>query len=98
MKTVKYVEVSVMLLGVFAFYTGSFVLMCMVLGFMATQSAFFSPAKYGYIPEVCPPSAISNANGWMEMTTFTSIIFGVGVTGVLFDSMKKMLTSSLFTV
>ena len=89
MKTVKYVEVGVMLLGVFAFYTGSFVLMCMVLGFMATQSAFFSPAKYGYIPEVCPPTAISNANGWMEMTTFTSIIFGVGVTGVLFDLHEK---------
>jgi acyl-[acyl-carrier-protein]-phospholipid O-acyltransferase/long-chain-fatty-acid--[acyl-carrier-protein] ligase len=54
-----------------------------VLFFMATQSAFFGPAKYGILPEMLRDRDLPRANGFMLMTTFLAIIFGTAVAGVL---------------
>ena len=54
-----------------------------VLFFMAAQSAFFGPAKYGILPEMLRDSDLPRANGFMLMTTFLAIIFGTAVAGVL---------------
>jgi len=54
-----------------------------VLFLMATQSTFFGPAKYGYIPEQCEKEAITAANSWVGMTTFLSIILGTTAGGIL---------------
>ncbi len=83
MRIVKFAEIAVMLLGVLAFYLSNLNLMLMVLFLMAAQSTFFSPAKYGYIPEACRPEVVTKANGWVEMTTFLAIILGTVVTGLL---------------
>ncbi len=83
MRIVKFAEIAIMLFGAMAFFIDSVWLMFIMLFLMASQSTFFSPAKYGYIPEICDPHAVSKANGWVEMSTFLSIILGTAVTGFL---------------
>ena len=50
--------------------------MLVVLFLMAAQATFFSPAKYGIVPEVLPDAALSRANGLLEMSTFAAIVIG----------------------
>lgn len=83
MRTVKFAEIAVMLIGALAFYLASLNLMLIVLFLMAAQSTFFSPAKYGYIPEACEPAAVTKANSVVSMSTFFAIILGTAVTGLL---------------
>ena len=40
-------------------------------------AAAYSPAKYGILTELLPPSQLVKANGWIEGLTITSIILGV---------------------
>lgn len=81
----KCFEVVVMGLGLGAFWAGRLDLMLGVLFLMALQSTFFSPAKYGILPEIVPPSGLSRANGWLEMSTFVAIILGTAIGSVLFS-------------
>jgi len=46
-------------------------------------AAAYSPAKYGILTELLPPSQLVKANGWIEGLTITSIILGVLVGGQL---------------
>jgi MFS family permease len=74
-----------MVLAVPALLTGRLDLQMLVLFLMATQSTFFSPAKYGIVPEVVPEHEISRANGLLEMSTFAAIILGTSLGGELFE-------------
>ncbi len=56
-----------------------------VLFLMAVQSTFFSPAKYGIVPEVLPASELSRANGLLEMSTFVAIVLGTVLGGEVFE-------------
>ena len=40
-------------------------------------AAAYSPAKYGILTELLPPSQLVKANGWIEGLTITSILLGV---------------------
>lgn len=46
-------------------------------------AAAYSPAKYGILTELLPPSQLVKANGWIEGLTIMSIIFGVVLGGQL---------------
>ena len=46
-------------------------------------AAAYSPAKYGILTELLPPSQLVKANGWIEGLTIASIILGVLVGGQL---------------
>ncbi|MFZ4551209.1 MAG: lysophospholipid transporter LplT [Aquabacterium sp.] len=46
-------------------------------------AAAYSPAKYGILTELLPPSQLVKANGWIEGLTITSIILGVVMGGQL---------------
>jgi acyl-[acyl-carrier-protein]-phospholipid O-acyltransferase/long-chain-fatty-acid--[acyl-carrier-protein] ligase len=81
----KCFEIIVMGLGLAAFLIGRIELMLGVLFLMALQSTFFSPAKYGILPEILPPGDLSRANGWLEMSTFVAIILGTAIGSVLFS-------------
>ena len=69
-------EVAAMAVGIVAFMNGRLEWMLVVLFLIATQSAFFSPAKYGIVPEIVPERALSRANGLLEMSTFAAIVLG----------------------
>src|SRR5207237_6238163 len=67
------------------FYFGHLQITYAVLFLIALQATFFSPAKYGILPEVLPDRDLSRANGLLEMSTFVAIVLGTAVGGYLFD-------------
>ncbi len=87
----KLLEVGAMALGCLALWTGHMALMLTVLFLMSLQSALFSPAKYGIIPEIVPPTALSRVNGIIEMTTFLAIILGTTIGSILFTTWQTHL-------
>ncbi len=87
----KFLEMGAMVLGCLALWTGNMALMLTVLFLMSLQSALFSPAKYGIIPEVVPATALSRVNGVIEMTTFLAIILGTTIGSILFTTWQTHL-------
>ncbi len=81
-------EMLAMLIAIFAFQSGDLTYLLVTFFFLATHSAFFSPAKYGLLPEVCKPEDLPMANGILEMTTNLAILSG-SVSGVLIYSVFK---------
>ncbi|MFA5680051.1 MAG: lysophospholipid transporter LplT [Hydrogenophaga sp.] len=58
-------------------------------------AAAYSPAKYGILTELLPPSQLVKANGWIEGLTIASIILGVLFGGQLVGpGMSSLLAST----
>jgi acyl-[acyl-carrier-protein]-phospholipid O-acyltransferase/long-chain-fatty-acid--[acyl-carrier-protein] ligase len=87
----KILEVVVMALGMIALAAGYLAAAYAVLFVMALHSTFFSPAKYGILPEALPESHLSRANGLLEMSTFVAIVAGTAAGGYLFDVWRDRL-------
>lgn len=81
----KIAELVIMLVGTVAILTKSVPFMLVTLFLMASQSTFFSPAKYGSLPNLVHEKRISEANGYFSMTTMIACIAGTGIGGVLFE-------------
>ncbi|MCK5707506.1 MAG: MFS transporter [Candidatus Aureabacteria bacterium] len=79
----KIAEVVVMCLAFLALMSGNLVFIAFVLFLMATQSTFFSPAKYGILPELLDDANLSKGNGYLQMWTFLAIILGTAAGGKL---------------
>ncbi len=94
----KWWEVGVMLVGLFAFYTDNVWFMGLMFFMMNTQSAFFSPAKYGILPEMLPESRLSWGNGVLQMGTFVAIILGTAFAGPLMQHNVNIYIISLILV
>jgi MFS transporter, LPLT family, lysophospholipid transporter len=60
-------------------------------------AAAYSPAKYGILTELLPPSQLVKANGWIEGLTIASIILGVVLGGQLVGPVisSKLMSISL---
>jgi LPLT family lysophospholipid transporter-like MFS transporter len=50
-------------------------------GIVGIGAAAYSPAKYGILTELLPPSKLVSANGWMEGSTVMAIILGAIIGG-----------------
>src|SRR5690349_20990628 len=72
----KVPEIVVMSMATIGFAMRSIPFLLGVLFLSATHSAFFSPAKYGILPEVFDDTSISAANGILELTTDLAILIG----------------------
>ncbi|RMH58531.1 MAG: MFS transporter [Candidatus Hydrogenedentota bacterium] len=70
-----------MLLAAVAFHFGAFHLVLAALFWAGAQSAFYSPAKYGILPETLPVEHLSRANGVLEAATFGAIVLGTAFGG-----------------
>lgn len=81
----KVLEIVAMTLAVVALLAGNLPLQLTVLFLMAAQSTFFSPAKYGIVPEMVPTGDISRTNGLLEMSTFAAIVLGTTAGGELYE-------------
>ncbi len=57
-----------------------------ILAFMGAQSALFSPAKYGILPELLPHDKLSEGNGLLQMWTMLAIIGGTAAAGPFSDA------------
>jgi MFS family permease len=86
--TVKLWEIAIMAFALTAFFFGQIQLMLGGVFLMGLHSAFFSPAKYGILPEMLPERDLSRGNGLLEMSTFMAIILGTSVGSAIFSVWK----------
>lgn len=85
----KWFEIFVMLCGLCGFLIGNRVVtaaaLLATLFLMATQSAVFSPSKYGILPEILPAEKLSWGNGIIQMGTFVAVVTGTAASGFLME-------------
>jgi acyl-[acyl-carrier-protein]-phospholipid O-acyltransferase/long-chain-fatty-acid--[acyl-carrier-protein] ligase len=81
-KTSEVVIGIVALVG-FLFVNLWLIITAMVL--ISIQSTFFSPAKYGILPEIIEDKLLSRANGTINMFTYIAAILGGAAGGPLYD-------------
>lgn len=79
------VKILNMVLALFALLSGNLWFSCFVLFLLMVESAFFSPAKYGILPEILNEQELSRGNGFLQMWTFIAIIAGTATGGRLLD-------------
>lgn len=79
----KWLEIAVMALGLWLFIDGAVYGLLLVLFLMGAQSALYSPAKYGFLPETLPERELSNGNGLTQLFTFVAIIAGTWMGGMV---------------
>jgi len=78
---VMFVSNSIKALGCLLMLFGSHPLLAYAVAGLG--AAAYSPAKYGILTELLPPSQLVKANGWIEGLTIASIILGVLLGGQL---------------
>jgi acyl-[acyl-carrier-protein]-phospholipid O-acyltransferase/long-chain-fatty-acid--[acyl-carrier-protein] ligase len=67
------------------YYTGAFWLAFWLTFVLALQSAFYSPAKYGYIRELVGKNNLAPANSAVQSVTIVAILAGTLVYTVFFE-------------
>jgi len=77
MQYVKLTEVVIMSFAAIGFYLESAEILLLVLFLMGSQSAFFGPVKYGYLPRVLEKDELIGGNGMTDMGTFLAILLGM---------------------
>ncbi len=82
---VKLSEVFIAALAMWGLIQSDVWIVLLSLILISIQSAFFSPAKYGILPEILPFEKLSRANGTINMFTYVAVILGGAFGGVLYD-------------
>ncbi|HKF73231.1 MAG TPA: MFS transporter [Stellaceae bacterium] len=80
---VKACEIAIMALALVALIGGRIELLLPVLFLLGAQATFFSPAKYGIVPEILPEAAWPRANGLLEMSRYAAVILGTALGGMV---------------
>ncbi|HKQ94325.1 MAG TPA: acyl-[ACP]--phospholipid O-acyltransferase [Aestuariivirgaceae bacterium] len=75
-RNIKGLEIGIMLVGWASLHTDLVWLQMTVLFLAGVQAAFFSPVKYGLLPQHLARDELVGGNGLIEMTTFVSILLG----------------------
>jgi len=75
------------LLITLSYYMGWFELSFALTFLLATQSAIYSPAKYGYIKELVGNRFIAAGNAAVQAATMVAIMSGMGIFSFLFEFM-----------
>ena len=77
MQYIKFAEIIIMSLAFVGFYFQSIEVLLLILFLTGTQSAFFGPVKYGYLPRVLNENELIGGNGMTDMGTFLAILLGM---------------------
>jgi acyl-[acyl-carrier-protein]-phospholipid O-acyltransferase/long-chain-fatty-acid--[acyl-carrier-protein] ligase len=72
----KWWECGLMVIGAVGFLTGNITWLMIVLFGLGMQAAFFSPLKYGILPDLLGPHEIVAGNGYVEAGTYVGILLG----------------------
>ncbi len=80
---VMFISNAIKMVGCLMMLVGSHPLLSYAI--VGLGAAAYSPAKYGILTELLPPSQLVKANGWIEGLTVASIILGIAFGGVLVD-------------
>ena len=84
----KVAEILIMILGTAAIYFGQLELLFVAVALMGAQSALFSPAKLGSVPELLKSDRISLANALFGLTTVVATVAGMAIGSSLADLTK----------
>jgi MFS family permease len=76
LRLVKLSELGIMLLAWWGLVHSSLPLLLLALFGMGVHSTFFSPAKYGVLPELLSAEELAIGNGLLEAGTFLAILLG----------------------
>ncbi|MEH6625833.1 MAG: MFS transporter [Motiliproteus sp.] len=87
-RMLKLMELALMILAAQALLSANIELMFVLLFLMATQSAFFSPIKFSIIPQHLEPRQWLMGNSLVELGTFSAILLGTLLAGVLFKQQQ----------
>ena len=80
---IKLMEVVIMLAAAYALYVGAIYSLIALLFLMGTQSTFFGPAKYSYIPQHLDDTELVAGNALVQSGTFIAILIGTMLGGIL---------------
>jgi len=80
-----WVAVGVTLCITLFYYLGWFWPAFAMTFLLALQSAFYSPAKYGFIKELVGKDNLAGANGLVQATTTIAILAGIFIFSILFE-------------
>ncbi len=83
LKSVKALEIAIMLVAAFGFAQQRVVLLLVALFMMGVHSTFFAPAKYGLLPQVLDAGELVGGNALLETGTFLAILLGTLSAGLL---------------
>lgn len=75
-RTIKLVEIGIMLLAALGFALHSMTLLFVVVFLMGTHSAFFGPLKYAILPQHLAEQELVTGNGLVGAGTFVAIVTG----------------------
>ena len=94
---IKFMEVVIMLAAAYAFFIGAIYALIALLFLMGTQSTFFGPAKYSYIPQHLDDTELVAGNALVQMGTFVAILIGTMMGGILIadDNGRNMVATAI---
>ncbi len=72
-----------------SYYLGLFWLTLGMTFLLGVQSAFYSPAKYGYLKELVGDRRLTQANGLLQAVTFLGILVGAFVAYTVFENLTN---------
>ena len=85
MRKSAWFAVGITILITISYYQGWFWFAFGMTFLLALQSAFYSPAKYGYVKELVGDRRLTQANGLLQASTTTGILLGTFFFSVLFE-------------
>ena len=87
MRASAWVAFIVTLFITFAYYQGWFWFSFGMTFLLALQSAFYSPAKYGYVKGLVGDKGLAQANGLLQAATTIGILLGTFFFSIFFEKM-----------
>ncbi|MCA9054579.1 MAG: MFS transporter, partial [Planctomycetaceae bacterium] len=91
----KVAEIVLMILGIAAILSGSLVCIFSVVILMGAQSALFAPAKFGSLPEMLHPNALSKGNGVLGLVTVVASALGTVAGYWLFGQVESLVAPAV---
>ncbi len=91
----KAAEIPIMFVAIAGFYFDNLYLVMTAVLLMGTQSALFSPAKYGLIRDIKGVEGIPFGTGAMEMLTFVGVLLGTVAAGIMADNYDFKILSAI---
>ncbi|MCE5327387.1 MAG: MFS transporter [Planctomycetaceae bacterium] len=82
----KIMELAAMCIAAVGIISQNYVLLLITVFFMGWQSAIFSPALNGSIPELYPPAFVPTANARLKAAITAAILLGVAMAGFALGS------------
>ena len=85
MRVTAWIEVATTLAITLCYYQGWFWPAFALTFLMAVQSAFYSPAKYGYLKPLVGKARLAAGNGAVQAVTIVAILAGTFMFSILFE-------------